>query len=241
MPENEKQSSKRVTLPHDRRLPKCTRRLFRPISFEGIALRPPIRAPASRAHRASAPANVSPKKSSPMKDKHYLHRVAIVRLVDSLFYETGNARWSHSRCCSLITRIALRHRHEYAPAIICTSTGPELLAEVELPAALRELLRLYVLLIKKFPAARTADLLQALYRLMTIALEHSAPPGLRPRCADRMAAGSRPGTFHGELARPHTKNKPLAKGAYFVYLAAVTHRSCRRECFRAVRRGRPAS
>lgn len=207
---------------------------------KGLPSCPPIRAPASRAHRASAPANVSPKKSSPMKDKHYLHRVAIVRLVDSLFYETGNARWSHSRCCSLITGSLCG---------IGTSTHrnylhfdrPELLAEVELPAALRELLRLYVLLIKKFPAARTADLLQALYRLMTIALEHSAPPGLRPRCADRMAAGSRPGTFHGELARPHTKNKPLAKGAYFVYLAAVTHRSCRRECFRAVRRGRPAS
>ncbi len=129
---------------------------------KGLPSCPPIRAPASRAHRASAPANVSPKKSSPMKDKHYLHRVAIVRLVDSLFYETGNARWSHSRCCSLITGSLCG---------IGTSTHrnylhfdrPELLAEVELPAALRELFRLYVLLIKKFPAARTADLLQALY------------------------------------------------------------------------------
>ena len=117
-----------------------------------------------------------------MKDKHYLHRVAIVRLVDSLFYESGNARWCHSRCCSLITESLCG---------IGTSTHrnylhfdrPELLAEVQLPAALQELLRLYVLVIKRYPTARTSDLLQALYRMMAIVLERSDRRGSDPDAA----------------------------------------------------------
>ena len=39
-----------------------------------------------------------------MKDKHYLYRVAVTCYVDSLFYETGNARRCHDRCHSLITQ-----------------------------------------------------------------------------------------------------------------------------------------
>lgn len=39
-----------------------------------------------------------------MKDKHYLYRVAVTCYVDSLFYETGNARRCHERCHSLITQ-----------------------------------------------------------------------------------------------------------------------------------------
>ena len=42
--------------------------------------------------------------SALMKDKHYLYRVAVTCYVDSLFYETGNARRCHERCHSLITQ-----------------------------------------------------------------------------------------------------------------------------------------
>lgn len=123
-----------------------------------------------------------------MKDKHYLHRVAIVRFVDSLFYENGNARWCHSRCCSLITEplcgIGTSTHRNYLHF-----DRPELLAEVRLPAALQELLRLYVLVIKKYPTARTSDLLQALYRLTAVALEDATRRGSEPDAVIRWLRG----------------------------------------------------
>ena len=51
-----------------------------------------------------------------MKDKHYLYRVAVTCYVDSLFYETGNARRCHDRCHSLITN-SLRNRKEHMPQL----------------------------------------------------------------------------------------------------------------------------
>ncbi len=103
------------------------------------------------------------------KDKHYLRRVAVVRYVDSLFYGTGDARWCHSRCNALITqahcgigentyRNYLHYNH------------PELLVGAELPPALKELLRLYVLPVKKLPEAQAAYVLQELNRFIEFAL-----------------------------------------------------------------------
>ncbi len=63
----------------------------------------------------------------------------------------------------------LRHRKEHLSELPAYN-HPELLVGVELPPALKELLRLYVLLVKKLPETQAADLLQELNRLMEIAL-----------------------------------------------------------------------
>ena len=42
--------------------------------------------------------------SAVFTDKHCLYRIAVVRYVDSLFYEPGDACRCHSRCYSLIVR-----------------------------------------------------------------------------------------------------------------------------------------
>ena len=56
-----------------------------------------------------------------MKDKHYLYRVAVTCYVDSLFYETGNARRCHDRCHSLITQTLCGIGKAHA-ATICATT-----------------------------------------------------------------------------------------------------------------------
>ena len=57
----------------------------------------------------------------------------------------------------------LRHRKEHLSELPAYN-HPELLVGVELPPALKELLRLYVLLVKKLPETQAADLLQELNR-----------------------------------------------------------------------------
>lgn len=85
-----------------------------------------------------------------MKDKHYLYRVAVTCYVDSLFYETGNARRCHERCHSLITQTLCGIGKSTCRNYLRYDRS-ELLAEVRIPPALKELLHLYVLLVTKCP------------------------------------------------------------------------------------------
>lgn len=77
-----------------------------------------------------------------MKDKHYLYRVAVTCYVDSLFYETGNARRCHDRCHSLITQTLCGIGKSTCRNYLRYDRS-ELLAEVRIPPALKELLHLY--------------------------------------------------------------------------------------------------
>lgn len=90
-----------------------------------------------------------------MKDKHYLYRVAVTCYVDSLFYETGNARRCHDRCHSLITQTLCGIGKSTCRNYLRYDRS-ELLAEVRIPPALKELLHLYVLLVTKCPQTQTA-------------------------------------------------------------------------------------
>ncbi len=121
---------------------------------------------------------------SPVADRHCLHRIVMARYIDSLFYEGGNARWSHSRCHALIVRDlcgiganTFRHYLHYP-------SGQ--LAEIELPCQLKELLRLYVMLAKELPPTHAARLLEEFTRIAkhvtTSIREQRAYPD-----ADRMA------------------------------------------------------
>ena len=111
-----------------------------------------------------------------MKDKHYLYRVAVTCYVDSLFYETGNARRCHDRCHSLITQTLCGIGKSTCRNYLRYDRS-ELLAEVRIPPALKELLHLYVLLVTKCPQTQTAALLQELRRLLEIALRHAGRQG----------------------------------------------------------------
>ena len=111
-----------------------------------------------------------------MKDKHYLYRVAVTCYVDSLFYETGNARRCHDRCYSLITQTLCGIGKSTCRNYLRYDRS-ELLAEVRIPPALKELLHLYVLLVTKCPQTQTAALLQELRRLLEIALRHAGRQG----------------------------------------------------------------
>ena len=58
--------------------------------------------------------------SAVFTDKHCLYRIAVVRYVDSLFYEPGDACRCHSRCYSLIVR-ELFVSERTLSATICTT------------------------------------------------------------------------------------------------------------------------
>ena len=121
----------------------------------------------------------SPRK--PLAEKHSLYRIALVRYVDSLFYEAGDVRWCHSRCYWLIIRDlwgigenTFRHYLHY-PA--------ERLTEIVIPQRLKELLRLYVSLVKKLTASQSADFLSELHRLIEAAFDDLRRQGVTPDVA----------------------------------------------------------
>ena len=132
-----------------------------------------------------------------MKDKHYLYRVAVTCYVDSLFYETGNARRCHDRCHSLITQTLCGIGKSTCRNYLRYDRS-ELLAEVRIPPALKELLHLYVLLVTKCPQTQTAALLQELRRLLEIALRHAGRQGSE-LTADRMASQGTEGSLPAEI------------------------------------------
>lgn len=144
-----------------------------------------------------------------MKDKHYLYRVAVTCYVDSLFYETGNARRCHDRCHSLITQTLCGIGKSTCRNYLRYDRS-ELLAEVRIPPALKELLHLYVLTGHEMSAnadgsssARTPP-----------AAGNRTPPcgpagiGAHRRFADRMASQGTEGSLPAEI-----RLRPPIRGA----------------------------
>lgn len=158
-----------VRAPDKRTIPRGSR--FSTYHTTGIATS--RRIDAGRRNRRRIVPHVT---SALMKDKHYLYRVAVTCYVDSLFYETGNARRCHDRCHSLITQTLCGIGKSTCRNYLRYDRS-ELLAEVRIPPALKELLHLYVLLVTKCPQTQTAALLQELRRLLEIALRHAGRQG----------------------------------------------------------------
>jgi len=96
------------------------------------------------------------------KRKYFLYRVAVVRYVDSLFYEPGNFRRCHIRThARLVGRLCgigqdTFRRYLHYP--------DEALDDYELSADLQNMLRLYVTLHKTMPAQQVSQFLQMLTR-----------------------------------------------------------------------------
>ena len=103
-----------VRAPDKRTIPRGSR--FSTYRTTGIATS--RRIDAGRRNRRRIVPHVT---SALMKDKHYLYRVAVTCYVDSLFYETGNARRCHDRCHSLITQTLCGIGKAHA-ATICATT-----------------------------------------------------------------------------------------------------------------------
>lgn len=92
--------------------------------------------------------------------KHYMYRAAVVRLVDTLYYETGNARRSHIRVYSqLIRRLCGIGRDTFRNYLHYPASDFD---GYELPPDLVSLLRLYVAAHKVLPQAESARYLQEL-------------------------------------------------------------------------------
>ena len=193
-----------------------------------------------------------------MKDKHYLYRVAVTCYVDSLFYETGNARRCHDRCHSLITQTLCGIGKSTCRNYLRYDRS-ELLAEVRIPPALKELLHLYVLLVTKCPQTQTA------HSVMRAGRDRNSPPTC---CSNVCARGRRnasrsnkapasdprrrtatggtrsvpsPGRSHESEDRITAKNKTRCRVLFFCLTPNVRRRSCRKGYFRAARPGRRAS
>ena len=111
-------------------------------------------------------------------EKPCLFRIALVRYIDSLFYEAGDARWCHSRCYTLIVRDlfgigenTFRHYLRYPS---------DRLAGIEIPRQLLELLGIYVMLIKRLLTSQAVDFLHELHRLIEAAFNDLHRQGPQP-------------------------------------------------------------
>lgn len=112
--------------------------------------------------------------------KNFLYRAAVVRYADKLFYESGDLRRSHNRCHKTITQRLCGIGKDTHQNYLYYSDAE--LADYELPSDLKSLLRLYILLRKRFSADDTARLLDTLFRQVTTALEPIE--GCQKPCAD---------------------------------------------------------
>lgn len=95
-------------------------------------------------------------------EPNYLFRVVVVKLVDELFYEPGNAQRCHSQANALITRqlcgIGNETYWDYLDYPDEELTAHALRPEIEYT------LRLLVTLVKSMPAYEVACFLEYLYR-----------------------------------------------------------------------------
>lgn len=120
------------------------------------------------------------------RGKQYLFRVAIVRYVDSLYFEPGDLRRSHNRCHAAITQRLFgiggdTHRNYLH--------HPEAELADYLPAPdVKSLLRLYVALRKTFSTDDTARILDSVNRIIVRELgqarsgEGCRKPSVRSLC-----------------------------------------------------------
>lgn len=102
---------------------------------------------------------------------HLLVRIAVVRYIDSLFYQDGTDRWCHNRCHTLIIRelcgIGPYTFHHYL------HYRSERIERIVLPRHLKELLKSYVQTIKRQPERQAAELLLGMRRQINTELEES--------------------------------------------------------------------
>lgn len=120
------------------------------------------------------------------RTKNYLYRAAVVRYIDSLFYETGNARRSHIRIYhSIVYRLLGIGKDAFRKYLRCSDT---LLAGYELPAEMKYLLQFYVNLYKSLPSAERIRYLEELVRAPVATME-TAPHGSSHPNAGREWAG----------------------------------------------------
>lgn len=110
-------------------------------------------------------------------DKHYLYRAAVVRWVDSLFYEPGDSRRSHLRGYALLLH-KLCGIGENTFRNYCCYPEEEL-AGYELPPDLKDLLKLYVVLHKSLPETEVAHYLHELTRITSRGVESARGKAIR--------------------------------------------------------------
>lgn len=103
------------------------------------------------------------------RSKYYLYRAALVRWVDSLFYEAGNSRRSHLRVYGqLIRRLCGIGEETFRNYLHVPARE---LAGYELPGDLKYLLLLYVTTRKALPGTESARYLQHLAARSVFAVE----------------------------------------------------------------------
>ncbi|MDE6858672.1 MAG: hypothetical protein K2J33_08070, partial [Alistipes sp.] len=92
-----------------------------------------------------------------VKIKYHLHRVAIARYVDSLFYERGNPSRNHIRVHSrFVCRLCGIGQSTFRKYLRYPGDA---LAGYELPAEVKNMLLLYVTLHKMLPAVQVSRFL----------------------------------------------------------------------------------
>jgi hypothetical protein len=95
-------------------------------------------------------------------EPNYLFRVVVVKLVDKLFYEPGNAQRCHSQANALITRQLCGIGNETYWDYL--DYPDEVLSSHALRPEIEYTLRLLVTLVKSMPAYEAACFLEFLYR-----------------------------------------------------------------------------
>ncbi|MDE6779081.1 MAG: hypothetical protein K2J51_06420 [Alistipes sp.] len=108
-----------------------------------------------------------------VKIKYHLHRVAIARYVDSLFYERGNPSRNHIRVHSrFVCRLCGIGQSTFRKYLRYPSDA---LAGYELPAEVKNMLLLYVTLHKMLPAVQVSRFLHMLTRHCVRAADCAGP------------------------------------------------------------------
>lgn len=92
------------------------------------------------------------------KVKHYLYRATVARYIDTLFYEAGDSRRNHTYIYRSIVRY-LRGINENSFYNYRHDSDTKF-TKYQLPAELRSLLQLYVVLHKILPSTERARYLQ---------------------------------------------------------------------------------
>lgn len=97
-----------------------------------------------------------------VKYQYHLYRVALVRYVDSLFYEPGNPSRNHARVYSrFVCRLCGIGQNTFRRYLRCPDDPP---AGYGLPSELKNMLLLYVTLHKMLPPAQVSRFLHMLTR-----------------------------------------------------------------------------
>lgn len=123
-------------------------------------------------------------------DDNILYRIALVRFIDSIFYERGESRWCHIRCHELIVRDIFGTGENTFRSYLHYPHAR--LDGIEPSQQTKELFRLYVPLIKSLRAGETASFLEGLNRRVRDDLDAMKRRGVQPN-AERLLDALRNG------------------------------------------------